>query len=131
MRALILWFLCLPAFAQTVGVHLVSTHGDDGYNNTNPGIYVRFDNGFTVGSYLNSYKRQSTYVGYTLEHRAETLSAAVTVGAVTGYRKAVMPLLVPSVAYHIGPNAVRVAYAPKPPQGGGSWCLHLMAERHF
>jgi hypothetical protein len=131
MRALILLFACFPAFAETFGVHLVSTHGDGGYNNVNPGLYFRLDNGFTAGRYVNSYKRHSTYVGYTAEHRAGNLSVAVTIGAVTGYQKPVMPLLVPSGAYHFGPNAIRLAYAPKPPQGGGSWCLHLMAERHF
>lgn len=124
-----LLFLASAANAQTVGIHTVSVHAHGGYNNVNPGLYVRHG-GITFGTYRNSYRKQSAYLGYTLETpQWHSMTAAVTVGAITGYERAsVMPMLVPSVAYHFGRSAVRLGIVPRPPVNGGSAAMHLMFE---
>jgi hypothetical protein len=131
--ALFALFFHLAASAQTVGLHLVSAHQHGGLNGINPGIYARFDNGLTVGTYRNSYGRQSVYAADTFEtDQVHGFSAALTVGAITGYPAAkVMPMLAPSVAYHFGADAVRLALVPKPPSHGSSAALHLMIEHVF
>lgn len=104
----------------TVGVHLYTYHIEPrmGYNNVNPGLYVVQD-GKTAGVYLNSERRLSTYVGWTLQHGGWGL----TLGAVAGYRAAhVLPLVVPS--YRIG--NVRVS-ALLPP-GKENWGVHISTE---
>ncbi len=135
MKALFLalWFLAGAACAQSVGVHTVSVHEKPGFNNTNPGLYVRHDNGLTLGFYNNSYSRQSVYVGYTIETAPwHNFSAAMTVGGVTGYPAAkVMVLAVPSIAYHFGDSAVRLGIVPRPPRAGAAAALHLMFETHI
>lgn len=123
-----------------IGAHLYSYHFDNkaydtvivdgnttttahnsGYNNRNPGLYARWSNGVTVGTYYNSNKNQSYYVGKTFTDDADRFS--VTLGLVSGYtkveigkdptgreqcsapgncimvegRKVILPMLVPSV----------------------------------
>lgn len=76
-----------------MGLHLGSKHltasdapGSRGWNETNPGVYARWANGVTVGAYQNSLFRTSVYAGWTWETgQRHGLSAAVTVGAVSGY----------------------------------------------
>jgi len=100
-RKLTALLLCSLAFwacdsrAETsMGVHLASVHVPDNgrVNNTNPGAFVRFDNGFTAGGYHNSLRKTSVYAGYTAERGVFGL----TVGAVTGYGN-----LKPLAALHI------------------------------
>lgn len=130
--ALLLSFSAV-AGAQTIGLHTVSAHEHSGMNNTNPGLYVRFDNGLTAGFYRNSYREQSAYLAWTVESAQwHNLSAAITAGGVSGYPSArVMALVVPSVAYHVGESAVRLGIVPRPPKTGAAAALHLMLERHF
>lgn len=128
MRALFFLFFCFSAHAQTVGIHTISAHTNGGMNNVNPGVYVRLDN-VTFGTFRNSHRQQSAYLGYTFDRRFGDVSAAVTVGGITGYPAAsVMPMVVPSVAYHFGQHAVRVGIVPKPPVHGSSAAVHLMFE---
>jgi hypothetical protein len=127
----LLAFVASAATAQTVGVHTVSVHEHSGFNNVNPGLYVRLDNGLTAGFYKNSYSRESGYLAYTIETDRQ-VSVALTVGGVTGYPTArVMPLVVPSVAYHFDQSAVRLGIVPRPPKTGSAAALHLMVEHHF
>jgi hypothetical protein len=78
---------------ETVGLHLVSVHAEDGksasgsrgWNNATYGAYAIWSNGFTVGAYRNSLYRQSYYAGWTLSHGP----FAITLGAVTGYDRVV------------------------------------------
>lgn len=86
-RALVAAALALAASAagaQTVGLHLVSHHfpSESYLHDVNPGVYVRFDNGATLGAYRNSFGRASAYAGWTLEHGP----FALTLGAVSGYQ---------------------------------------------
>lgn len=129
---LVLLALCGSAHAQTMGLHIASAHEHGGFNGVNPGVYVRLDSGWTAGIYRNSMERTSVYAGFTLETGTRPLSAAITLGCITGYNASVTPLVVPSVAYHFGSNAVRVGFIPRPPGlGGASSALHLMVEHHF
>lgn len=114
------------AAGQSVGLHLGSVHlPKRDYNNANPGAYVRFGNGLTLGGYYNSERRPSFYAGYT--HSFGPVD--VTVGAITGYeRAAVMPMVVPSVRlFEIGRVGVRLAFVPKI-EKNGAHVLHAMVE---
>ena len=120
------------AQAQTFGIHAASIHEKQGMNNTNPGAYVRFENGATFGTYFNSIRKQSNYIAWSFEtEQWHRLSAAITVGAVTGYQAKLSALIVPSIAYHSNAATVRIGIVPRPPVHGGSAALHLMVERHF
>ena len=108
------------------GLHLGSHHFQArDFNNVTPGAYVRWGSGLTLGHYFNSERRPSLYAGQTFEHGP----FAVTVGAITGYRRAyVLPLVVPSVRIgRVGDVSFRLAYLPKVGRDG-SHVLHLMAE---
>jgi hypothetical protein len=117
---------------MTVGAHLATAHlGDhgaprEGWQNVNPGLYVRLANGITAGAYWNSERRTSAYAGWTLATSDDRW--ALTVGAVTGYG-GVKPLLAPSVRIGLT-KAVSVRLtllaAPK-----ASPAIHVSAERRF
>lgn len=127
IRALFLFLLSAPAAATTIGLHLGSVHSTPGWCNYNPGVYMRTDAGLTLGTYRNSECRTSAYAGWTLEARRGKLSAAVTMGAVTGYAaRPVQPLLVPSVKV----AALRLSYIPKINRSGAH-ALHFSFERDF
>lgn len=72
-----------------VGLHLASVHSAATYNNSNPGIYAVWQNGLVLGALRNSLGVPSAYAGYALDSgrfAGGHLSAAVTVGAITGYK---------------------------------------------
>lgn len=127
--------------ADTLGVHTVSWHDRDGYNNTNPGLMYRHGaTGLTVGAYCNSESRSarfptaprcrlSTYAGM---HWDWTLRPGLTVGAtagvLTGYSRAsAIPFVIPSV--RIGDH-VRVLYAPAADPKGAT-VVSLVLETEF
>lgn len=80
-----------------VGLHLHSTHlGDQrrDWNNANRGVYARWGNGLTLGIVRNSLYRTGLYAAWTGEramgHVAGLpVSAAITLGATTGYDRLV------------------------------------------
>ena len=121
-----------PASAQTIGAHTISAHSRGGMNNFNPGAFIRTPDGYTVGGYWNSQRRLSLYAGrsFTLTSHG-TLSADITLGAITGYRAAdVLPLAVPSVAWRYAPrSALRLAVVPPLPIEGTSAVVHLIVEK--
>lgn len=111
------------ACEPTVGIHVATYHFDRSahYREVNPGLYVMCD-GYTAGVYANSVRSTSAYLGYTVALGP----VDVTLGAVTGYRRQVLPMLVPSVRIA---DHVRIAFLPPIPgepktQGG----FHLMLE---
>lgn len=139
------------ALPTVIGVHTVSVHMERGegrgWNNSNPGVYMRWDNGLTVGTYRNSLYKQSAYLGWTLVDKTDTL--AVTLGVVSGYDKVVsrggrrefrcdngcrwvqvkeviLPMVVPSVRIGITQSLslrLAVVATPKAPPAA-----HLMVE---
>lgn len=111
---------------EAIGLHIGSHHAPArDFNNFNPGAYVRWTNGATLGAYYNSERHRSTYAGYTHQWGA----FAVTAGLITGYeRRAVLPLLVPSVRLGaIGPASFRLVVMPKIEKRGAT-VFHLMME---
>lgn len=86
-----------------VGVHVGSWHSEPGFNNTNPGLYLRTVDGWTAGAYRNSISRTSVYAGWTDgTELASGVRAEVTVGGITGYRIPLLPMAVPSVRFALG-----------------------------
>lgn len=92
------------------GVHTFSIHSEriDGHtgrpwNNVNPGAYVRWDR-VVAGTFYNSIRQQSVYVGYAYPLFD---NVDIVFGAVTGYNaegraaKAVMPMIIPSVHFAV------------------------------
>ncbi len=112
--------------AGTIGFHVASHHAPaKTYNNSNPGIYYRNDEGWTAGAYRNSLSKNSVYAGYTWKFGA----LDVTTAGVTGYFNKVQPLLVPSVSLFTYQGITpRIAYIPQVEKKIGSHVLHLMIE---
>lgn len=120
-------FTSTAMHADTVyGLHIGSHHlPAKDFNNFNPGAYVRWSNGITVGGYYNSERKTSAYVGYTHEWG----NFAVTLGGITGYKRmTVLPMIVPSVKLgEINDATFRLAVLPKLEKSGAT-VLHLMVE---
>lgn len=134
-----------PAPAQTVGVMIGSVHSNNydpvaqrAWNNYNPGVYVQFDNRVVLGTYLNSIRKQTYYVGYAYP---VTEHIDVVVGAISGYNgygpggtyraKAVMPMVVPSVHFSLfGGVDGRVSLAVGIGKGSAT-AVNFAIERKF
>lgn len=95
--AALVFLAARPAQAQTLGLHVATWHDRSGYNNINPGVYVRTDSGFTAGAYRNSIRKPSVHAGYTWAKPTSFGDISLTAGAVTGYDRPLQPLLVPSI----------------------------------
>lgn len=117
---------------DTIGLHVGSHHfGDDEMNNNNPGVYLAgtvsgvneyVDGRWVTGTYYNSIRNQTFYVGRVFE---VTPWFDVLAGVATGYQWAVVPALVPSV--HYGP--VRLSFMP--PIADNAAVVHLSLEYRF
>ncbi len=119
-----------------VGAHLASVHSEPGFNNVNPGAYVRAGS-VAGGAYLNSHKKLSLWAGLTYETPRAAVGpvnvrGAVTGGLVTGYPRAdVLPMVTGGIVADAGGReAVRLTFIPNPlPKGAHA--LHLSWERSF
>lgn len=120
-----------PARAVELGLHLVSLHsqsrGMDGteYRHVTPGLYLRTDDGITLGVASNSHGRGSVYAGLTWSSDAAApVGAGLTLALVTGYDVApVVPLVAPSLRVALGEQvALRVIALPRwhPKQGAST-----------
>lgn len=117
------------ARADTFGLHIASVHMPaHNFNNFNPGVYYRNDEGWTAGGYYNSLRRVSVYAGYTWQYRA----LGLTVGGATGYEAPIQPLLVPSLRlFSTERFSARLAYIPQVEKRIESNVLHLTVEYSF
>ena len=107
--------------AGTLGLHIGSQHYPArDFNNANPGAYYISDDGWTVGTYYNSERKQSVYAGKSWDFGPFRLQA----GLITGYSRHVLPLVAPSVALGAG---FRLTVLPKVERNGSS-VVHLMYE---
>lgn len=128
--------LCSAA-ALTIGMHIGSYHTADNerYNNINPGLYVAY-NGYTAGTYKNSYSKQTVYAGKAFDI-TENCRYDVLVGAATGYnikRSSVVPFVVGSAKFNIQDEAIlRVSAIPQVSSDGKlkGAVLHLSLQRNF
>ena len=121
---------CQQARAETsIGIHIGSQHDKAGFNNFNPGVYVNH-NGYTLGTYYNSERKQSYYAGYTFESAPfyGSLRGALTVGGITGYGRP-MFLAVPSISASnpVLGGRTRLSLAVKTNRDGAN-ALHLSQE---
>lgn len=100
------------ADVDRIGVHLGTVHNGAGFEDVNPGMYVVWDNGATVGAYRNSEGAGSAYAGWTWGKGLVSLTAM----AVTGYQRApIVPGLVPSIRVPLGDrSAARVSFILAP-----------------
>lgn len=128
--------LCSAA-ALTIGMHIGSYHTADNsrYNNSNPGLYIAYD-GYTAGTYKNSYNKQTVYAGKAFDI-AENCRYDVLVGAATGYNikgSSVVPFVVGSAKFNIQDEAIlRVSAIPQVSSEGKlkGAVLHLSLQRNF
>lgn len=84
------------------------------FNESNQGIGYRFgDSDVIVGYFRNSLDRDSVYAAYEARWQlGGPLQVGVAAGAVTGYKPAVVPLLVPELVLQIHGVEVAVTYLP-------------------
>jgi hypothetical protein len=106
------------------------------YNNSNPGAYVRTDDGVVAGAYLNSYERWSVYAGREWSASLYGWKASITLALVTGYPKqSLMVGVMPTVSTPLLFDAyrVRLGFVPGVEKGASSSgnVFHLMVERQF
>ena len=126
-------FVSSLAQAQTLGIHLVSWHDKPGFNNTNPGLYLKTQEGYLVGTVKNSENAQSYYAGKVFDYPlTRKVSGSLTVGVISGYKASpLLPLVTPSVSIRVNPSdSLRVSYLPKVNKAG-SHALHMSFERRF
>lgn len=73
------------AQALTGGMHLHSLHApaNDSDNNANRGLYIRTDQGLTMGMYRNTYRRLSPYVAQSFDFG----QADLVLGVIGGYQR--------------------------------------------
>lgn len=121
----------------TVGVHVGTIHlqpevayidgGNRGYNDFNPGLYVRYGS-WQVGGYKNSHREPSFYGAYTYEHLlTPNLGVGGALGAVTGYPLGdVVPLIAISARY----RAIRLSFTPQMGDKNSA-SIHLMLEHRL
>lgn len=119
--------LLMPCVGNTqevkyVGINIGSWHSESAYNNSNPGAYVVFTNGWGGGVYRNSVRNISLHVERTWCYED---TACVSVGLVSGYPKygPVAPLVLPNIK--LGP--IRI-FAFKDTQVYG---LSMAVEKEF
>ena len=123
-----------------VGLHLASIHDIGGYENNNPGVYVRYHN-WTTGVFQNSVNKTAVYAAYTFEWDTPKLplvdSVAITAGLTSGYPHKIQGtdlsvLFVPSVAFKITQDTrLRVGYIPAFQEFNRATAVHLMVEMSF
>ena len=133
-------FLGCQAHAATFGLHLGGMHFPSAsyQNNINPGMYVRTDDGLTLGAYYNTLRRVSIYAGYTYEFGPFGLMG----GVITGYK----PKMIDGVSYGQGKTLTPIAalslrlpqlygFAPMlmlvPPFESSPAVFHLAFEHRF
>lgn len=128
------------AHADTLGLHAGSAHFPSGsyQNNFNPGLYLRTDDGITIGGYYNTLRRFSFYAGYTFEYGPLGLLGGVATGYQPkninglsyGHGKALTPMLVLSL--RLPPlGGLKPMVMLVPPFRSSPAVLHLAFEQRF
>lgn len=122
IATLILALACAPAFAtdfldgSLVGVHLATVHVEHNLENFNPGFYFVHRSGFGGGFYKNSFDRWSVHVDKTWCTDTK-VEACITLGAVSGYARPLIPMVVPSVRIPlVASSGLRLALLPRAPE---------------
>lgn len=113
--------ICMKTIA--IGMHLMSWHSQQGYNNTNVGLYARNECGVQVGVFYNSERKLSAYTAYILQSDKHPF---FVMGAIsTGYRYG---FISPLAGVGIKIKKFRVMYTPKLGKYNDTHLLHLTYE---
>lgn len=111
---------------RTYGLHIASAHSKPGFQDRNPGAYVRFSSGLTLGGYRNSDSGQSLYATWLFA--SDKHPFALSAGVVLGYRRGVVLGVVPSMRVDLSERtAARVSFVPKFEKNGAA-ALHIALE---
>lgn len=101
-------------------LHLAAYHADPAFNSSSTGVGLLCpwdkDLRWGLGTYYNSIRRQSTYVGAVWQPWGlGPLRVGAFGGAVTGYREDVTPLLAGVASIQLGPSLWHLSYLPAVP----------------
>jgi len=85
------------------------------YNEDNYGIGYRFGGSdIIVGYYKNSEHQDSLYAAYEARWKlTDNFQVGVLAGAVSGYERGIVPLLLPEVVVQVGGFELAASYIPK------------------
>lgn len=124
-----LWLsISLPAGAADVwGIHTLSYHAPKReFNNVNPGVYWRSEDGMQAGVLKNSFRKRTLYLGQNYE----VWKADVMLGGALGYPQSpVVPLVAVSKRMNLDYNSgLRFAALGSWTEGKPGVVLHLMYE---
>ncbi|KVP96488.1 hypothetical protein WJ97_11400 [Burkholderia ubonensis] len=102
-----------PAIVSGFVSHHFNVHKR--YNENNYGLGYRFGHAdVIVGYYRNSDDKNSVYAAYEARWKLiDNLHLGVIAGAVTGYKVAMTPMLLPELVVQVGGLEVAATYAPK------------------
>jgi hypothetical protein len=130
--ALILALAATFAQGQTMGLHLGSIHDKRGFNNTNPGLYLKTESGLTIGAVVNSENNPAFYMGKTYAKPLAFGDLSVTVGGIYGYALApIVPLAVPSLGLVCGEKTTcRISFLAQLHKNGAN-ALHFSIEKRL
>ncbi|TAN09179.1 MAG: hypothetical protein EPN34_14745 [Burkholderiaceae bacterium] len=104
-----------PASAATYLTGFATMHlAGHGWCDVNPGAGIEFDNGFAVGVYKNSLCRTSVYIAKEFAYSfVPAITGGVLVGAVTGYRWKITPVVLPEIVFRLT-DSVKLAALIQP-----------------
>jgi len=82
-------------------MHLNSWHSkhNDSFNTSNPGVFVQYQ-GYAVGTYYNSMRKQSLYAGKIWD-LDDDCRYEIQAGIVSGYTTKVLPYVAASVKFDL------------------------------
>lgn len=112
---------------EIMGLHTVSHHTPNrSANNVNPGVYIITDKGITVGTYFNSHRVESVYVGWTTP---EWYRFRASFLAITGYLDKTNYIVIPSVRIYTFENGVNLRMVAGPnAYVEGQSIVHFMVD---
>lgn len=128
------------AAIAAAGLHLASWHADPGFNDFNPGGFVRADCEILYGQpqagvFYNSEERPSAYGGLVFElDRDAPATVFALIGGATGYDFPLVPLV--NAGVRLGPFdddlplALVIGYTPAI-EGKSSHLVHFALEWRF
>jgi len=117
-----------------------STHvgGKKNLNDHNPGLGLRFPDGWVVGTYYNSFRRHSVYAGKEFQWRllgeGDTgLNFGLVAGAVSGYegglstgqKYGIHLMAIPEAIFTVRYGEVALGYVPKSDRTPTTFALQL------